>query len=323
MDYGYKPTTTGRAILAACLSTQKPLELTRVAFGCGTVTEGTNLADVHELVNYVAEGSFSERTHENDRLYFTVQYDNKAHPDLGTFYLSEFIVYAIHPDTGKEADLLYATLGDYKQPVPAYNDSLPPSVWKFPLVMVVSDEVNVSITGTPGLVTYEDMQAAIERAGNIRKTITFTIPKNGWAKDQESVNSYLYYFDVIDEEINEKMLPKLIVAEACMDTAMFAGVYSVDTYDGYIRVKCMDPPDADIIADCHLFAQYENSNVDGGIVVNPGIATDEEVKEVIDNIFGGDSDTSDSGGASGSDTSYDDDVATDEEVRDVVTDIFG
>ena len=45
MEYGFKPTTNGRALIAACGALEQPLKLTRVTFGSGLVSEGTNLAD--------------------------------------------------------------------------------------------------------------------------------------------------------------------------------------------------------------------------------------------------------------------------------------
>lgn len=157
MQYGYKPTTNGRRVITGCLAKEVPLRLTRVAVGNGQVEETVNLADVHELLGYVAEGAIAERRHEEDRLYLTVQYANNEHPEVETFYLSEFMVFAEDPDTGEETDLLYATLGDYIQPVPAYTTAMPASVFNYQLVLVVSDEINVEITASPGLVTFEDL----------------------------------------------------------------------------------------------------------------------------------------------------------------------
>lgn len=291
MEYGYKPTTTGRAILAACLSTQTPLVLTRVAMGCGKVPEGMDLADVHELISYVAEGSLGDRRHENDRLYLTVQYENSANPEVDTFFLSEFIIYAIHPDTGEEADLLYATLGDYQQPVPAFNASLPPSVWKFPLVLVVSDKVEVSIDTPPGLVTYEEMQAAVANASGIKKSIDFSIAPEEWVEDPEAANDFRYYFDLMDEDVTAKMVPDIVIGEDCLQTAFYAGVCATaHSHDGFIRIKSMEIPEAAIEATCHLFTMRKVNNIiDNEDPIVPGdvdIADDSDVADMIDDIFG-------------------------------------
>lgn len=320
MDYGYKPTTTGRAILAACLATKTPLVMTRVAMGCGKVPEGTNLADVHELISYVSDGTIGESTHKDDRLYFTVQYDNYSNPDIGAFFLSEFIVYAIDPVTGEEADLLYATLGDYMQPVPAYTSNLPPSVWKFPLVLVVADEVEVSVNGAPGLVTYEDMQRAIANARDIKKTIEFSIPTDGWSEDPEKTNGFGFIYDLTDAEITADYVPRVVVAEASMESAIMAGIAStVSSYEGYVRIKAVARPEAEIRATCYLELKTDSNT--GGTTTVTGeyeVADDSEVESELDKIFGGSSD-----GTSDAETPADWEIATDDDINGLINDIFG
>lgn len=179
MDYGFKPTTHGRAVIAACGALEKPLRMTRVAVGSGLAPEDVNLADVHELYKYVTEGAISERRHEDDRLYLTVQYANSQHPEQATFIISEFMVYAEHPETGEETDLLYATLGDYRQPVPAYHPGLPGSVFNYPMVIVVSDEIEVKIAAAPGLVTWDEMEKALAGIDGTRVVISREPPEQG------------------------------------------------------------------------------------------------------------------------------------------------
>ena len=156
LEHAYKITTHGRALIAACWDLERPLRACRVAVGSGLAPEGTDLARVHQLYRYVADGTVGERRHEGDRLYLSVQYDNSAHPEVGAFQLTEFIVYALDPETGGETDLLYATLGDYRQPVPAYR-GYPASVFSYPMVLVVSGEIEVEIDAAPGLATHADL----------------------------------------------------------------------------------------------------------------------------------------------------------------------
>lgn len=128
--------------------------------GSGKVEEDINLADVHQLIQYEDEGTVGERRHEGDRFYMTVQYSNKDRV-AGAFPLNEFMVFIKDPATGQETDFLYATLGDYPQGVPGRSDALPIGVWDFPLVVVISDELEVKISASPGLVTWDDLSAAI------------------------------------------------------------------------------------------------------------------------------------------------------------------
>ena len=176
MDYGYKITTHGRRLLAALLDTGQPLKLTRVAVGSGLIDQDEDLAKVHTLVHYTADATITDRRHEEDRLFLTVRYSNQEHPEVGTFTLSEFMVWAEDPETGQETDFLYATLGDYRQPVPAYSANFPASVWSFPLVLVVSGELEVIVTASPGLVTSEDLQEVIDQLKLEIMTNELTLP---------------------------------------------------------------------------------------------------------------------------------------------------
>ena len=176
MDYGYKITTHGRAVLAACLDLGKPLRLTRAAVGSGLADKDEDLAKVHALVRYAAEASIADRRHEEDRLFLTVRYSNLDHPDVDTFTLSEFMVWAEDPETGRETDFLYATLGDFRQAVPGYSEHFPASVWSYPLVLVVSGELQVLITASPGLATTIDLQEAVDRLKLELMTNELTLP---------------------------------------------------------------------------------------------------------------------------------------------------
>lgn len=124
MDHGYKITTHGRKLLAACGDLERPLRLTRAAVGSGRVDTDEDLAKVHDLVQYAAEASITDRRHEEDRLFLPVRYSNQDNPELGAFALSEFMVWAEDPETGQETDFLYATLGDFCLSVPGYKSRI-------------------------------------------------------------------------------------------------------------------------------------------------------------------------------------------------------
>lgn len=156
MKYGFKVTTLGRAVLTACIALGVPPRFTRTAVGSGRVDEGTNLADVHQLIHYEDEGTVGERSHEGDRLYLTVQYSNKDRT-AGAFALNEFMLFAEDPVTGVETDFLYATLGDYPQGIPGRDEMLPVGIWNFPLMILVSDELEAKVSASPGLVTWDDI----------------------------------------------------------------------------------------------------------------------------------------------------------------------
>lgn len=288
MEYGYKLTTHGRSVLTACMATETPLHLTRAAVGNGLVDESMDLADVHDLVSYVTEGAIAERRHEDDRLYLTVQYANNEHPDVETFYLSEFLVFAEDPDTGEETDLLYATLGDYIQPVPAYTTAMPASVFNYQLVLVVSDEINVEITASPGLVTFEDLSdyatkedldtyvtttavqelvdQAIQEAGGsgggkYSGVMTLTIPAADWTEVEEPTEEYAYTCDVEALGVTAEHWPcggpNLGSIAVAQDAGLLGGC---ETMDGYVRFYAERIPAGDIQATIAVFIREDSAD---------------------------------------------------------------
>ncbi len=249
MEYTYKPTTHGRAVMAACMALERPFHITRVAFGSGRVEENVNLADVHELLEYVSDGAVADRSHKDDRFCLTIQYANLAHKDVKTFLLSEFIVYVENPETGEDTDLLYGTLGDYRQPVPMYNPAYGPSTFNFPLTLILSDVINVSVSAPAGLVTYGDLTVLID-AMAVRRT-DIIIPASGWV--EAGGGRYPCRLDIPLERVTERLIPSLTVLPDGLETACACGLAPfVQTLDKAVRVFAAAVPAEDIPASLTL-----------------------------------------------------------------------
>lgn len=253
MDYAYKPTTHGRAVMAACMALERPFHITRVVFGSGKVPENVNLADVHELLEYVSDGAVADRRHEDDRFYLTIQYANSVHPEVKTFLLSEFIVFVEDPVNGGETDLLYGTLGDYRQPVPAYNPAFPPSVFNFPLTLILSDEINVSVSAPAGLVTYDELVDLLNSRAAGAAKLDITIPISGWVEDQDTKGTYPVHLDIASTDITEAMVPILTVLPGALAEAGACGLCPVSrTLPGALRLYAKSIPAAAISASLTL-----------------------------------------------------------------------
>ncbi|MDE7245527.1 MAG: hypothetical protein K2O18_16360 [Oscillospiraceae bacterium] len=253
-EHAYKVTTHGRSVMAACMAHEKPLQITRVAFGSGKVDKDVNLADVHELLEYVTDGAVNERRHEDDRFFLTIQYANLAHPDVKMFILSEFIVYTVDPDTKEETDLIYGTLGDYRQPVPAYNPAYPPSYFEFPLELIISDEVNISVAAPAGIVTYDKLIKLMNsRAAGASQT-DIIIPASGWAPDTDTHGAFAYRRDIASTDIREDMIPSLAVYPQSLEIAgECCFCQDSQTLPGLLRVYAKSIPKDDIRASLILF----------------------------------------------------------------------
>lgn len=249
MDYAYKPTTSGRAVMAACMALERPLKITRVAFGSGKVEEGTNLADVHAPLEYVSDGAVSDRHHEDDRLCLTIQYATSEHKDVDkVFLLSEFMVYAEDPETGAETDLLYGTLGDYRQPVPPWRKEYPPSVFDFPLTLILSDEISVDVSAPAGLATWRDLQRLAGVMGIRRADIV--IPAEGWTA---AMGAYQVRLDLRMEGAGGGMIPQITIPPEGEKTAADCGLCpAAETLEGAVRLWAVRPPEKPIPASLAL-----------------------------------------------------------------------
>lgn len=310
MDYAYKTTTHGLGVMAACMDLEKPLKITRIAFGDGKADEDTNLADVHELVSFVSDGAVTKRQHEANRLMLTIEYVNGRHPGVKTFLLSEFMIYVENPEAedGSEIDFLYGSLGDYRQPVPAYNPAYPPSVFTFPLTVVISNDVEVSVSAPAGLVTYRELTELVDALGT--KALAFTIPAEGWEADP-SGGIYPYCVDIPAAGVTAKMIPAIYTLPEGTATAQDCGLCpSCQTLDGALRVWTKEIPAGPIPAGVTLHgdatgylkvrdesAPYippATEDSDGGVKVGEGLsvtsdgtlsvdmASEAEVNKVLD-----------------------------------------
>lgn len=275
MDYKFKLTTNGRKVIVACMDTGGALQITRAAVGKGRISEDAELADQHELIDYVADATIADRRHEDDRVKLSVQYSNLNRRDIPTFYLSEFIVYVTNPDTGEETDLLYATLGDYPQPIPQFKQDYPASVFNFPLVIILSDEINVYIEAPVGLVTYDELTELIYR-------LDVTIPTTGWQSDLTAGDRYNYSCDIAIEGAKERMIPFLTILPDSYEAAWACDLsYTAQTMIGKMRVYAGSIPTSEINASLLLLANppyIRGNGSSGDLQAGVGLSRSEDGK---------------------------------------------
>lgn len=283
MEYAFKLTTAGLELVTACGAEEKPLKLTRVTFGSGKIPEGNRLSDQLTLISPVADGTIIKRSHQDNRLDLVVRYSNKDNPDQETFAIGEFIVYAEHPTTQAETALIYATLGDYAQPVPKYSAAFPPSTFSFPMVVIVSDNIQVTVETAPGSVNFDDMDAAIQAHGqdrtahqDMREEMTrtavkeLTIPTSGWeytysAEDGDEVQdppkpsrkNYPYQLDLKVDGVTADHVPAVLIWAEYLDIAV--GLCpTCEAVAGAVRFYAAAAPKAEIKATVVLTAPGKN-----------------------------------------------------------------
>ena len=276
MNYSFKVTTAGRALLAELLATGKELEITRAAVGSGKVSAEQNLADMTDLVKFEAEATIAQRSHRDNILFLTVQYSSNSTPGKGAFYIGEFIIQAKQPSTGENVTLIYATLGDYIQPVNAYSETAAPDIRSYPIATVISDEISVNITAPVGLITYDDLKSAVDQWGDdyvahleqeleeireytesrsISAVISdFSIPSEGWTDSQDG-SEYPYYLDVSVEGCRVDTFPAISLDKASQPTAKEAELSSsVLSQDGSVRLYAKKAPGSSLTGSLVLIA---------------------------------------------------------------------
>lgn len=310
----FKVTNAGHDLLAALLETGKGLEITRVTVGTGAVAEDQELREMTELVEYITEGAVTERKHQGNEFYLTVQYANIMTPGLGAFYLREFAVEARDPRTNESTMILYAALNDMAQPVMAYSENLPPDTHNFPLTIVISDEIEVTVDAAAGLITYEDLEEAtrteVDRAmGQLQPgwcvagSVDLTIPRDGWtqvAPPSPDRTDYRFICYVPVEGVTANLYPDGAPWPGYFGIAARAGVLGgCDVLNGSIRFYAKAIPEADIKCTINLLRRGgsgggSGGNVDPGIGlsmgldgklnvnVGDGITVDEENKLTVD-----------------------------------------
>lgn len=162
---------------------------------------------------------------------------------------------------------------------------------------------------------------------------TVTIPVSAWQSygdpDPENSAAYCYYYDILDESITADMEPTVHIDEASELIAAFAGMSSIaDTADGYIRLQCVELPEADITLSCSLTGKIdpdiqpgEDAGGDSGeeneVPDGFTVATNEEVTETVEDALSGEY------RASEGEPITSDEVATNEAVAEKMHGIFG
>lgn len=155
--------------------------------------------------------------------------------------------------------------------------------------------------------------------GGIGRILSFIVPADDWVEDSDPANGFRYYYDLCSSRINSAMVPQVMLDESSLETASRAGMSTVAvSYAGFVRIKCVDRPEAAISLALVLSAlnipdgtteAYElpvaSAKVLGGIkssdtlkidpdgtahvVVSAAegeIADDQEVEDMLNDIFG-------------------------------------
>lgn len=325
--YGGTITVKGRNLITSLLAGET-LEFTRIVVGSGAMPDGVEPIDMEALVTPVAEAVSTIPVVENGEMFLTVEYRNDLNGGLKEgFWLREFGIFAKTADSD-EVLLYYATLGDSPQPVNAYQDNRI-DIRRYPVTIALEIDANVQVSYNPGSfitaieaqelidgMVNETMNSAIDAAladyaNNVGSAIirSITIPAADWVEIDpaaEGLGNNKYTIDIALTEATEDHFPSVALDIASLDIAATAGMCpTIEALDGIVRFWSEAIPKADVTGT--ILLRSEN-------LVDLDIATDEEVDDAVDDIFG-------EGSSGNLPSGYE--VATDEEVKEVLNDIFG
>lgn len=218
----------------------------------------------------------------------------------------------------EEESLLFIMQDERGVEIPTAEEN-PDFLFEMYAIIAISNDANIKCNlSTSAVVSVGLLMEGLNAVGGIKIDMEFSILPEEWVEDPEPKNGYALYCNLQNEKITDEMVPMVTLDEDCLYTAAKSGLCSTaTTKSGYLRLKCMEKPEDRVYGVCNFMTK--SGNVDFTVqMTGNSVATDEEVKEVIDEVFG--EATDDSGSE---DTEQTDEIATDEEVAEVVKDIFG
>lgn len=311
-QYGTVITAIGAAKIAAGILNGEKVNITHAAVGDGGGNYYMPTTEQTALINECWRGEIAyARLSESMENMIDVKFIVPA--EVGGFTVRE----AALIDADGDTIAICNTPDAQKIPI---TDGV-----SFPLTMVmhiiVSDASVVSFSINPALdtVSREEMEQAIDAsiegafadiANSVGSAIIqkITIPAADWTEAGEyALGGYNYIVDVAMEKATENHFPALALDILSLDVAGEAEVCpTIETLAGIVRFWAKKIPTADLTGT--ILLRSEN-------LVDLDIATDEEVDDTVDDVFG-------EGSSSGSlPDGYE--IATDEEVAAMNKDIFG
>lgn len=274
--YGGTITVAGRNLITSLIAGDT-IRFTRIVVGSGAMPENTEPVDMTELVCPVAEGTSTTPTLENGAVHLTVEYRNDLNGGLEKgFWLREFGIYA-KTDTTDEILLYYATLGDYPQPVNAYQENRI-DIRRYPVTIALELDADVQIAYNPGAFitsgeAFDMIDSMVDYAlQNVAATITakIVIPATGWVLDEKGSaetkadTTYPFYIDVSCEKSSEEYFPNFVLNKASLAEAATAGLCpTIMSNNGALRFWSKTKPAKDMTGTVALLYTSETDRANG------------------------------------------------------------
>lgn len=353
MFNGFYITEKGREYIARSL-VDRSLVFTRGEFGNGVLADGESPQTATNLKSSLGNLPISKKTTNLSTTTITTQFSNQIDGSLlPAFHLTEAGLYGKLVDsTGKDdpdnpESLLVYTIVPVEQS-DYIKQILTEFIINWPIAISNAAAITVKIDGSlvyPTLVDYNKKMATInERLNNTASS--FVAEDVSLTKDMFSEDStykvYPFKATIPLLGVTDQAIADVVFGPDEAESGIFGSI--TETQEGEVVLYARELPEDEEIIIPTIEIRYPtgakvpddnsgNEDITGDdILGSDDIATDGEVGDVIEDIFGtddggtGDDSGGDTGGEGGDESSGDDtsgDIATDEEVGDVIDDVFG
>lgn len=319
---GSYSSTPGIALIAKVLAGRCTMNYTRAAVGKGAIPDGESPKTMTEPADYVMDAQISAVTNPvNGECQVTVQI-NSSNVESG-FYATGILLYADDPDEG-EVPYTYLVLENGPEWIRPSSSAVG-KLATFDIIAAVGDIDVVSANIDPdSIVTYAVVEQLIAGA-TVKRDIT--IPTTGWDTGAEEIEDGVLYVDIEQEDITEEAIPLVQIHPAHEQTAKECGMKaSARTLDGKLRLYAAKAPDSEMEATLVLLKASSGPvsggsstgssytlpaatatrlggvkvgdglsvsadgtlSVDGDALIDDVAATDGDVTEALDEIYGAD-----------------------------------
>lgn len=320
-QYGTVVTDIGAAKIAASILNGTKINITHAAVGDGNGAYYYPVASQTALLNerWRGEIAFAEINKSTSNM-IDVKFIVPA--DVGGFTIREAAILDAEGDT-----IAICNTPD-AQKIPITDGVSFPLTMMMHIVVTDASAIDFKVNTSLDTISREDMDKALaEYAAGVGTAIMreINIPSAGWTS-ATNMGEYIYTIDVAVPDALDAHFPTMALDVPSLAISADAELCpTMDALDGFVRFWAKEIPTADMAGTIML--RSENMNFDGstdfdcncdcddgsggsggsgpGSAGDSDVATDEEVDETIEEVFGSSA------------------VATDEEVAQIVSDIFG
>lgn len=267
----------GVALIAKVLAGKCKMNYTRAAVGKGTIPEGKNPKTMTQPADYVMEAKIAAVTNPvNGECQVTVQI-NSSDVEKG-FFVTGILLYAQDPDEG-EIPYTYLMLENGPEWIRP-SSSVVGKLATFEIIAAVGDVDTVTATIDSDTIVTKTVVEKMIAESMVQRDIV--IPTTAWMEEIAEGGGGGVCVNVVQKDVTDEMIPIVSIFRECMSIARNCGMSTtVETVSGGVKFYAEKVPEQDISASLLLLRASGGS----GTYIN-NMASDEEVQEMLNEVFG-------------------------------------